>query len=425
MYKKILLDNGIKVVTNNIPHVKSVSIGIWIKAGSIYEDINSNGISHFLEHMLFKGTYNRSASEIASEIDGIGGQLNAFTSKECTCYYAKVLDSHIDLAIDILSDMILNSKFDENNIEKEKGVVFEEIGMYEDSPDELVYDILSKETFKNHSLGLPILGTINTVKKITRQDLIDYVKNYYCTENIVISVAGSFDEDSLIKTLNTKFGRKIFAPSQKNLITKPKFHSNISYRFKDIEQTHICISHEGVPNDDNQIYPLLVLNNVLGGSMSSRLFQTIREEHGLAYSIYSHPSFYRNTGLFTMYVSINPIYFEKVIDLISNEIHKLLNYLITEEELYKSKEQLKGNYILGLESTSSIMSMMGKSEVLEKRIKTPEEILKKIDAVNMNNIEEMIKKIFKTDLLSMSIVGKADENKIEKNFYNLKQLYKK
>ncbi|WP_073148639.1 M16 family metallopeptidase [Paramaledivibacter caminithermalis] len=420
MHKKFILNNGIKVITRKLSHVRSVSIGIWVRTGSVSENIYNNGISHFIEHMLFKGTFDRTAKEIASDMDSIGGQINAFTSKEYTCYYSKVLDSHMDIAIDILSDMILNSKFDENDIIKEKSVIYEEISMYEDSPEDLVYDSLSKVIFNGHSLGLPILGTQDSIESLSKQDLVNYMKTNYNRDSIAIAVAGSFDESNLIKELNRKFGWYAFESSDERNIEKPIFHSNYIYRSKDIEQIHLCIGFNGVANDGDIIYPLYILNNIFGGSMSSRLFQIIREEHGLAYSIYSHPSFYKNFGLFTIYVSLNPSQLKKVTELITIEINKLVNNYITKEELNRAKEQLKGNYILGLESTSSIMTMLGKYEIFGKKIKSIGEVLKSIDSVNMSDMENIINKIFKGDKFSLSIVGKLDENTTKESFEYIK-----
>jgi len=421
MHKKFILNNGIKVIMRNIPHVRSVSIGVWVNTGSTVETEENNGISHFIEHMLFKGTFKRTAKEIAVHMDNIGGQLNAFTSKECTCYYSKVLDSHIDTAIDLLSDMLLNSKFDDNDILKEKSVICEEISMYEDSPEDLVYDSLSKTIFHKHSLGFPILGTYNSIESLKKQDILDYMDCNYTGKNIVISVAGSFEEDYLIEELKRKFGYFSFKTGKNRTIEKPIFHSNYTYTNKDIEQIHLCVGFEGIPNDgEENLYPLYILNNIFGGSMSSRLFQVVREEHGLAYSIYSHPSFYKNFGLFSIYVSLNPQQLSNVVKLISSETKNLVKDYITEEELNRSKEQLKGNYILGLESTSSIMTMLGKSEIYGKKIESMEEVLKKIDNVSMYDIKNNINKIFNNEKISLSIVGKLDEKTTRKSFEYIK-----
>lgn len=420
MYKKFILNNGIKVIAKEIPGVRSVSIGVWVNTGSSFENENNNGISHFIEHMLFKGTFKRTAKDIASSMDSIGGQLNAFTSKECTCYYSKVVDSHINIAIDILSDMLFNSKFDDKDIEKEKSVVYEEINMYEDSPEDLAYDSLSKLVFNKHSLGLPILGTYDSVKSLNKNNLKKYMEKNYSSDNIIIAVAGSFEENYLIKELEKKFGQASLNKGIKNEIEKPIFNSNYIYKNKDIEQIHLCLGFEGLPNDDDTLYPLFILNNIFGGSMSSRLFQSVREEHGLAYSIYTHPSFYNDFGLFTIYVSLNPSQLTNLLPLITKETKELVNNYISEDELKRSKEQLKGNYILGLESTSSIMTMLGKAQIYGKKIRSSEEVINKIDNVDMCDIKNIINKIFKKDKVSLSIVGNIDENTTKESFEYIK-----
>ncbi|SKC74037.1 M16 family metallopeptidase [Maledivibacter halophilus] len=420
MYKKFILNNGIKVIAQKIPHVRSVSIGVWVNTGSIFETEENNGISHFIEHMLFKGTYKRTAKDIASSMDGIGGQLNAFTSKECTCYYSKVVDSHLNIAIEILSDMLFNSKFDENDIVKEKSVILEEINMYEDSPEDLAYDSLSKLIFNKHSLGLPILGTYDSIKSLNRNDLKKFMENNYNSDNIIIAVAGSFEEEKLIEELNEKFGQASLKKEIKNQIEKPVFHSSYIYRNKDIEQIHLCMGFEGFSNGEDSLYPLFIFNNIFGGSMSSRLFQTVREEHGLAYSIYTHPSFYKKFGLFTVYVSLNPSQLSNILPLITKETKELIHNYISEEELKRSKEQLKGNYILGLESTSSIMTMLGKSEIYGKKIRNSEEVIEKINNITMDDIKNIINKIFKKDKVSLSIVGNIDKDTTKNSFEYIK-----
>ncbi|PHS35296.1 MAG: peptidase M16, partial [Alkaliphilus sp.] len=297
LYKRFNLKNGIRVVTENIPYVNSISIGVWIEVGSKNENKINNGASHFIEHMLFKGTDSRNAKNIANTIDNIGGHINAFTSKECTCYHVKVLDSHYKLAIDLLSDILLNSKFEEIEIEKERSVIMEELSMYEDSPEDLAHDMLSQTLYSNHPLGMSIIGTRNSLSDLDKKSLLSYMKDYYVPENIVISVAGNFEEDRLIEEIEKKFGG--MEPSKKNgqKIDEVTYNFKQVSKVKDIEQTHYCLGFKGVSLlNKKKHYPLLVVNNLLGGSMSSRLFQKIREENGLTYSIYSYPSIYKNGG---------------------------------------------------------------------------------------------------------------------------------
>jgi predicted Zn-dependent peptidase len=417
MFYKYTLSNGLKVVAEKIPYVKSITVGVWFHVGSRNEDESNNGISHFIEHMLFKGTSSRNAKGIAETIENIGGQLNAFTGKECTCYYAKVLDSHLPIALDVLSDMVFNSNFDDKEMEKEKGVIGEEISMYEDSPEDLVHDIFSQRVFAGHPLGMPILGTHNTVSAFTREQMLDYFNNNYNPDNSVIAVAGNFEEGQLHNLLEQYFGHWKGIKKENNETAKPNFTYGNILRTKDIEQVHLCIGTEGLAQGNEDMYSLLVINNILGGGMSSRLFQTIREDKGLAYSVFSYPSSYLGTGLFTIYAGMNPNQLGQVVELINKELTTLVRNGLSEEEIGKSKEQLKGNYILGLESTSSRMSTIGKSEILLGKTYSQKEILEKIDGINKYTVDSIIEKVFKNKRYSVAAVGNNerynDINKVE------------
>lgn len=405
MFKKILLDNGLRLVYEKISYVRSVSVGIWVGTGSRNENVKNNGISHFIEHMLFKGTANRSAKEIAECIDAIGGQINAFTGKECTCYYTKTLDTHLGISLDILSDMLFNSRFAGNDIKIEKKVVVEEIGMYEDTPEELVHDIFSEMVWSGNSLGYPILGTQDCIGGFNKKMINQYMEDNYTPYNTVISVAGNFDEDRLIEDVKKYFGNWSRTGENARKYQTAQYRTDKVIREKDTEQVHLCMGFEGIENGDDRVYSLLALNNIFGGGMSSRLFQKIREEKGLVYSIYSYPSTYKTAGLFMIYAGMNPEYLQTVIDLTKKEIDLLIKKGITKDELDKSKEQLKGNYILGLESTNSRMNSIGKSELMLGRINTPEEVLQKMDRITIDNIREVIDMVFRYDKLSMSAVG--------------------
>lgn len=412
MLKRITLDNGLRIVCEKIPYLRSVSMGIWVGTGSRNEDSTNNGISHFIEHMMFKGTASKSAKEIAESIDNIGGQINAFTGKECTCYYTKTLDTHLDISMDVLTDMVFNSKFSEKDIDTERKVILEEIGMYEDSPEELVHDILSESVWSGNPLGYPILGTQKSLSEIDRDMIVSYVSDYYTPCNSVVSIAGNYNDDDLDKLIHQYLSRW---PSNKNL--KPVYGSTgfitgETIKEKDTEQVHICLGFEGIEHGNDQLYTLLAINNIFGGGMSSRLFQKVREEKGLVYSIYSYPSSYKNAGLFTIYAGMNPEHIDKVINIIAEEVRLLKNKGITKEDLQKSKEQLKGNYILGLESTSSRMNSNGKSELLLEYINSPEEILDKVDKIDMDSVNKVIEEIFDIDKASFSAVGsiKSDYN---------------
>jgi predicted Zn-dependent peptidase len=426
MYLKDKLDNGIRVVMEKISYVNSVSIGILINNGSIKEDKHLNGVSHFIEHMLFKGTINRTAKDLAEAIDNIGGQINAFTGSEYTCYYVKVLDNHLPIAIEVLSDMLNNSKFDYDDIEKEKGVIFEEINMYLDSPEDIVYDILSEIMFENTSLSLPILGSYETVSNLNRETILKYYNDHYTAENMVISIVGNFNSKDTIEMLNDHFYKNYL--STNDSITSldhriPKLSQKLRYQLKDTEQLNFCLGMEGVKRGSDDIYPLLVMNNIFGGSMSSRLFQKIREDKGLVYSVYSHPTSFQNIGTFTIYAGLSAEQIINVAKLIKEDIENLKVNLISKEELKKSKEQLKGNYILGMESTFSRMLDIGKSELLLGKILSPEEILNKISKVYMDDIEKVVSTVFNKDKYNIAYVGnipnykKIDES-LKEIFFN-------
>jgi predicted Zn-dependent peptidase len=405
MHRKFTLKNGVRVVYERIPYVRSVSAGIWVRTGSRNENSKNNGISHFVEHMLFKGTRERSAAQIAECIDNIGGQLNAFTGKECTCFYARTLDEHIEIALDLLSDMFFNSVFDKKDIALEKRVILEEISMYEDSPEELVHDLLSETVWGGSSIGKPILGTKSSLRNINRQMIAEYMDERYNQPNTVIAVAGNFDESRLEALLEKYFGAWAPKNGKAQEFQHVEFRPEKGIKEKDTEQVHICLGFDGIKYGDDDIYPLLAVNNILGGGMSSRLYQKIREEKGLVYAIYSYPTTYTDTGLFTIYAGMKPENLKEVIKLIETEIGSIRKKGITQAELERVREQMKGNYILGLESTSSRMNSIGKSELLRGYIYTQDEILEKISSITMDDIDRIIRRIFDTDRKGVSIVG--------------------
>lgn len=413
MYKKHVLENGLTIIGEEIPYVKSISLGIWINAGSRIEDEEISGISHFIEHMLFKGTKNRTSKQIASEIDNLGGQINAFTSKECTCYYIKLLDSHIDIGIDILSDMILNSKFNEDDLDKERSVIIEELKMYEDSPEDLAYDLLTENIYKNDPLGMNIIGTEESLKKLNREKLLDYFNKYYVPNNSVIAISGNFNFNEIINKIEEKF--KGWKKKSVNIdIKKAEFKSCFLTKNKDIEQVNLAMSLEAVPlENDEEVYALAVINTVFGGSISSRLFQKIREEKGLVYSIYSSQSLYRKCGELGIFASMSNEHLEEVYESIIEEIKIMKKDYLTEQEIKESKEQLKGSYILGLESTSSRMMSIGRSLLLNNKVESTDDILKSIDNVDRETVKKVIDKIFNLNKLGVCIVGRdVEENKL-------------
>lgn len=413
MFKKKKLANGVTIVAEKIPSVRSIAFGVWVGNGSRHEKKENNGISHFIEHMMFKGTSNRTAKQIADEMDRIGGQLNAYTTKEYTCYYFRALDNHFSQALDILSDMFFNSTFDNREIEKEKQVVLEEINMYEDSPEELVHDLSQTAVWEESSLGQPILGSSKSISRFDSERLFSYYHKRYRPENTVIALAGNFNYNEIFAEIEEKFASWQAKEKDDYVYKIPNYKPQLITKLKDIEQVHVCINFPGIHFGSEKIYDLITLNTIFGGGMSSRLFQKIREERGLAYSIYSYPTNYKDTGLFTIYGGMNPSQTIEVIKLIMEEIHLLKKEKISHEDLNKTKEQLKSNYILGLESTGSRMSSIGKSQLILNKIKTPDEIIESVDAVTQDKITELIEQIFDFSKISISIVGKIDHNKLK------------
>jgi predicted Zn-dependent peptidase len=406
LIKKYTCQNGVRVVLEHIPTVRSVAIGVWIGTGSRNENPENNGISHFLEHMIFKGTKTKTAREIAESFDSIGGQVNAFTSKEYTCYYAKVLDTHADFALETLADMFFNSIFDEEELKKEKKVVYEEIKMYEDTPDDIVHDLLSKAIYENHPLGYPILGTEETLATFTGETLKNYMNELYTPDNVVISIAGNVNE-SFITAVEKFFG---YYETKNTALTEnePSFHSNHVTRKKDIEQAHLCLGYKGLQVGHEDVYSLIVLNNVLGGSMSSRLFQDVREQKGLAYSVFSYHSAYQDSGILTIYGGTGSSQLDELFETIQETLGKLKNDGITQKELTNCKEQLKGSLMLSLESTNSRMSRNGKNELLLKRHRSLDEIVDLIDQVTKESVDKLANSIF-TDHHSVAIISPEGE----------------
>lgn len=405
MYNIFKLKNGLRVVVEDIDYVNSVSVGLWVENGSRNENENNNGISHFIEHMLFKGTIKRSSKELAESIEDIGGQLNAFTGKEATCFYVKILDSYLELAVEVLSDMLFNSKFAVEDIEKEKGVVIEEINMSEDSPEDVLVDLQCKAAWGDDSLSRPILGTTETVKSFTQEEIKEYVKSHYIPENSVISISGKFDVNSIEELINKYFGKWESDNKKVTSYLKPEIINNVLYKKKSIEQLHLSLSFEGIELGNENIYSLLIINNILGGGASSILFQKIREEMGICYSIYSYISTYKNVGLINIYAGLNPNYAIEAIKVIKAEVETYIKNGITEEKLSKAKEQVKGSYILGLESTSSRMFSNGKSVLFLNKINEPKMVLEKINAVKMENIIDIMKQTFGKGILNAAFVG--------------------
>ncbi|ASS88497.1 pitrilysin family protein [Geobacillus sp. FSL K6-0789] len=402
LINKYTCKNGVRIVLEQIPTVRSVAIGVWIGTGSRNETEQNNGISHFLEHMFFKGTATRTARDIAEAFDSIGGQVNAFTSKEYTCYYAKVLDEHAPLALEMLADMFFHSTFVEDELQKERNVVLEEIKMYEDTPDDIVHDLLGKACYAGHPLGYPILGTEETLRTFTGDTLRQYMADYYTPDRVVVSVAGNVDE-RFITEVERYFGS--FTASRKPAPSgTPTFVPQKLARKKDTEQAHVCIGFNGLPVGHPDAYPLLILNNILGGSMSSRLFQEVREQRGLAYSVFSYHSAYQDSGLLAIYAGTGSSQLDVLFETIQRTLRQLKEDGITEKELHNSKEQMKGSLMLGLESTNSRMSRNGKNELLLGRHRSLDEIIEEIESVTVEKVNELARTVF-TDDYALALIS--------------------
>lgn len=407
MIRKDVLPNGVRVVTETVPYVQSVSIGIWITTGSRDELTDNMGISHFIEHMLFKGTEKRSAKQIADEFDSIGGQVNAFTDKEFTCYYSKVLSDHLSISMDVLSDMFLNSQFDPKEIELEKNVILEEIKRHDDTPDDLIHDLLVQKVWKNHTLGNTIIGTVDTVTAIDQARIREYMGRKYNPDSIVVAAAGNLVHEDVVRQINDLFGH--LEGCKEVLDTSvPQFVYESENFNKDTEQVHFCIATPGFSQLDDRKYPMAVLDTVLGGGMSSRLFQEIREKRGLAYAIGSYTSSYVEGGYFAVYCGTSMENIEEAGNIIRSEFGNILKDNITEEELTRAKNQLRGSMVLSQENMSSRMIRIAKSEIYYKRIMLLDELINAVVAVTHDDIAGIAESVWGDTNLPMIAIGPFD-----------------
>ena len=404
------LDNGIKVALESISYVRSISFGIWVKNGTRNELPHENGVSHYIEHMMFKGTENRTAREIAEEMDALGGQINAYTTKEYTCYHTRVLDKHIDRALDVMSDMLLHPLIAEEDVQKERNVITEEIYMYDDAPEELVHDALQDAIWRESSLGMPILGTEETIGAFDAKFIRSYYEKNYHPDNIVLSVAGNFEMEEMVSKLNEKLGRwnreTPFTPYN----TDAGYHISYVEKEKDVEQVHTCIAFPAFEREHPMKYAMAIFNTLFGGGMSSHLFQKIREEHGLTYSIYSYTTAFADSGIFTICASMNPSQAEKVYELIAEEIREVKKEAFPEKLIEVTKEQMISNFIIGTESTLNRMNSAGASLMLRGRVQETEEVIAKIEAVTPEDVLEAARMVLDFEKLSYSAVGNLKGN---------------
>lgn len=411
-----ILENGVRIVFEKNENIRSATVGIWVKAGSRNENLHNNGISHFIEHMMFKGTATRTAKDIATEMDSIGGQVNAFTTKECTCYYVKALDTHLVKATEILTDMFFNSKFDQKDIELERKVIEEEISMYEDQPEDVVIEKLGEAIFSDSSYGFPVLGTNESLENIDTAEILKYIHQNYFAENIVVSICGSFDE------MNLKNIENIFLNCQSNQGVIPKkavYKPEKVLINKDIEQNHIYIGFEGLNLDHKDRFVLQVLSGILGGGMSSRLFQKVREEHGLCYTIASFNSAILDSGIFGIYVALSKETEHIALDLIKKEIMEFVQDGALQVEVDRQREQIKANILMSLESTSAKMNFLARSVLFHDKIVGFDEIIDRYDCVTLSDVNRLIEQIFDFSKASICVVGDISHSEIYDEFLNV------
>ncbi len=414
MYRKSVLSNGVRVISESMPGFRSVSIGIWADVGSAVEQPQLRGVSHMVEHMLFKGTERRTAREIAEEMDGVGGNLNAFTDKEATCYYAKVMDVHLPLAIDVLSDMFLNSRFDPPELAKEQKVVLEEIKMYDDSPDELIHDLFIQTMWRGSNLGSPTIGFADTVTKLTQNDLRQHMARHYAPNSVVVAAAGNVDHDALVDMLERvlePFKGTCDLPVPENPAPTPAS----LFRQKDSEQAYVVMGTTGLTVRDERRYVLSVLDTILGGGMSSRLFQEIREKRGLVYTVYSFQAAYRGAGLFAVYAGTSPQTVGECVSVVGDQFVEMRRMSVGDAELRLAKEHIKGSLSLSLESTSGRMIRLGRSEFSLGRDLPIEEIEAKVEAVTAKEIQDLAQELLGEENLGLCVLGPVDESSVAWN----------
>jgi predicted Zn-dependent peptidase len=402
-----VLPNGLRLVTERMPHVRSVSIGVWLARGSRHEPVEQSGIAHFVEHMLFKGTATRSAEDIAQIIDSIGGQMDAFTAKEYASYYIKVLDAHLPLAVDVLSDIVMRPAFSPDDIEREKKVVLEEIKMVEDTPDDLVHELFNEHFWRGHPLGRPILGTRETVEALDAEALRRYFTAAYTSPNLIVVAVGNV-EHRQVRDLVWRFFERVPASRERVIEQPPHVVPDVLIRTKELEQSHVCLGTSGYQQDHVDRYASYVLNTVLGGSMSSRLFQNVREKRGLAYAVFSGLSAYRDAGSVTVYAGCANHAVGEVIDVVIAELRRLKEETLPDEELRRAKDHLKGSLMLNLESTSSRMSHLARQEIYFDRQFSLDETLDEVERVTAGDVQRVARDLFTDGALAATVLGAVD-----------------
>ncbi len=407
MIQTLKLNDRVTLVTEELPNRYSAAIGVWVPTGSRLEPVGLHGISHFIEHMLFKGSTRYSARDVAEVFDSIGGYINAYTTREYTCYYARVLQEHMSLALDVLGDIICSPRFAEAEIGREKSVVLEEIKMYEDTPDELIHDVLARTVWPENPLGKSVLGAPNTVAKIDREELCGHHRQHYLEGRLVVAAAGSISTDQIVEKVQKQFSARLAASPVKEG-ERPRFEDSFKFVFRETEQVHLCIGIEGLPLEDKELYSAHLLSNIIGGGLSSRLFQKIREDMGLAYNVYSFHSSYRDTGLFTIYAGLSASNVAKSLVVIISELKAVCDGGITEEELHRNKQQLKGNMLMGLESVSARLGRLGNSQLLLNKIESVSEVLDRLEKLQQEDVTELARRLFVPDKMAFTAIGPGE-----------------
>jgi predicted Zn-dependent peptidase len=405
---KTLLPNGVKIISRKLPHMRSISMGVWVNVGARDESDRENGLSHFIEHMIFKGTARRSAYQIAKEFDAIGGHTNAFTSMEHTCYHAKVLDNHMETMVDILTDIFLNSSFDPQEVERERPVICQEIGMLEDAPEEYVHLLSGHNFWGDHPLGRSILGTRENILNFDSRAIKEFFHSFYHPERIVVAVCGNVDHQRLIELVGPAFsGIKIGQDLPERCL--PEINPGMRLHYRELEQVHLCLSTPGLSITDPRRFALSLLNSLLGGNMSSRLFQEIREQRGLAYSVYSYISSYVDTGMFGIYAGVHPDNVQQTIELIVQEMNNICRTPISAAELQDAKEFTKGNLILAIESVDNQMVRLAQNEIHFNTYIPLETVIAHIEAVTVDDIQDLAKTLFKPEQSAVTLLGQVDD----------------
>jgi len=414
--RKTELSNGLLVLTESMPHVRSVSMGAWVGSGSRDEAAEVNGVSHFVEHMVFKGTTSRSAKQIAREVDTIGGNLDAFTGKETVCFNIKVLDENVPPALDLLSDLVLHPTFAPEDLEREKGVILEEIKMDEDNPDYLVHEVWTQNFWKGDPLGRPILGTAKTVSSFDQQKLLDFYAGRFTPRNMVFSAAGNLEHDAFVAQVEKEFGAlTATGNSAPEVVPTPKATPHITLkRKKALEQVQLCLGMPAPPVNDARRYVVYLMNTMLGGGMSSRLFQTIREDRGLAYSIYSEMNPFRDTGSLCVYAGTSVDNTKKVLQLTLQELRRLKEEMVSDMELKRAKDQLKSNMVIGLESSGSRMANLARQQMYFGRFFDVSEITEEIEAVSTADVQDLAQELFQPEMMALTLLGNLGSMKIER-----------